>query len=247
MTRAVVWGDAMRDEYLVGSVTRLSPEAPVPVLVPHEKLEANGGAGNVADHCHAFGWETTLLSRDCWPVKTRFLDASGHHLLRMDRDYPDAPAWDDWRALEDALTGADVLLVSDYHKGTVPDRLPILRRPRWVLADAKRGLARYADRVDVLKVNAPSWEAEGPVYGSLATVVTHGADGARVHWRGGAVDTVAGHRVPVGDVTGAGDTFLAWLARGLVEGQDFLDAVALANRAAAVAVQGRGTTVVGAL
>ena len=47
--RALVIGDVMLDRFLVGRVTRISPEAPVPVVAfEHETLRI-GGAGNVAE------------------------------------------------------------------------------------------------------------------------------------------------------------------------------------------------------
>jgi rfaE bifunctional protein kinase chain/domain len=53
--RIMVIGDLMVDEYIWGSVSRISPEAPVPVVsVTSESLRL-GGAGNVANNIHALG------------------------------------------------------------------------------------------------------------------------------------------------------------------------------------------------
>lgn len=46
--RILVIGDIMLDEYLVGSVTRISPEAPVPIIEIEEQRLNLGGAANVA-------------------------------------------------------------------------------------------------------------------------------------------------------------------------------------------------------
>ena len=54
-TRIVVVGDAMLDEYLVGDVERISPEAPVPVVHVRERRYALGGAANVAHNVAALG------------------------------------------------------------------------------------------------------------------------------------------------------------------------------------------------
>src|SRR6185295_2306709 len=48
--RVLVVGDAMLDEYLVGDVERISPEAPVPVVRVKERRFALGGAANVAEN-----------------------------------------------------------------------------------------------------------------------------------------------------------------------------------------------------
>ena len=57
----VVIGDVMLDEYVIGSVERISPEAPVPVL-KEEKIEQNfGGAANVAINCKHVGCNVHLI------------------------------------------------------------------------------------------------------------------------------------------------------------------------------------------
>lgn len=53
--RVAVVGDVMLDVYLTGSVTRISPEAPVPVVHVHEERSALGGAANVAANVVALG------------------------------------------------------------------------------------------------------------------------------------------------------------------------------------------------
>ncbi len=47
-TRIVVVGDVMLDRYLIGDTERLSPEAPVPVVLVRERMAQLGGAANVA-------------------------------------------------------------------------------------------------------------------------------------------------------------------------------------------------------
>src|SRR5205085_11780230 len=46
--RCLVVGDLMLDRYVVGSVDRISPEAPVPVVRVEHESSALGGAANVA-------------------------------------------------------------------------------------------------------------------------------------------------------------------------------------------------------
>ncbi|HEY8354193.1 MAG TPA: bifunctional heptose 7-phosphate kinase/heptose 1-phosphate adenyltransferase, partial [Methylophilaceae bacterium] len=45
---ALVIGDLMLDRYLIGDVERISPEAPVPVVLLQHENERAGGAANVA-------------------------------------------------------------------------------------------------------------------------------------------------------------------------------------------------------
>lgn len=63
-TRAhvLVVGDAMLDTFIVGPVTRISPEAPVPVLRFDHELHRIGGAANVAHNVVALGGEATLIA-----------------------------------------------------------------------------------------------------------------------------------------------------------------------------------------
>lgn len=110
----LVTGDVMLDRYVVGEVSRISPEAPVPVLNRRRAWDAPGGAANVARNVSALGGSPLLLARVgadeagarikslleetgagpeyVFPeaeyvtsVKTRFLSGS-HHLLRVDEE-----------------------------------------------------------------------------------------------------------------------------------------------------------------
>ncbi len=58
--RILILGDIMLDEYLYGSVSRISPEAPVPVVEINEEQLRLGGAANVANNVAALG-DTPLL------------------------------------------------------------------------------------------------------------------------------------------------------------------------------------------
>jgi len=62
--RVLVVGDVMLDRYWFGQVSRISPEAPVPIVLVNEEDEELrlGGAGNVARNCRALGAKVCLLS-----------------------------------------------------------------------------------------------------------------------------------------------------------------------------------------
>ena len=59
--KVLVIGDLMIDEYLWGSVDRISPEAPVPVVSVQKESHALGGAGNVIHNLVAMGAEVTAI------------------------------------------------------------------------------------------------------------------------------------------------------------------------------------------
>ena len=111
--RAVVIGDVMMDKYVYGTVERISPEAPVPIVNLHHTDIKAGGAANVAVNLAAWGCRTALIGlvgnddhattltsilernniQHGWivsknrptTVKTRVV-ASSHHLLRIDEE-----------------------------------------------------------------------------------------------------------------------------------------------------------------
>ena len=59
--RLLVAGDVMLDRYIYGSVARISPEAPVPVVRQAREVAAPGGAANTAANIAALGATVTLL------------------------------------------------------------------------------------------------------------------------------------------------------------------------------------------
>jgi D-glycero-beta-D-manno-heptose-7-phosphate kinase len=88
----LVVGDVMLDRYWFGEVSRISPEAPVPVVLVNEKREELrlGGAANVAHNCAALGARTQLLSvigaDDAGRQLTRLVRKAGIQAgLRADR------------------------------------------------------------------------------------------------------------------------------------------------------------------
>jgi D-beta-D-heptose 7-phosphate kinase / D-beta-D-heptose 1-phosphate adenosyltransferase len=59
--RVIVLGDVMLDRFVYGSVERISPEAPIPVVNVERLLDMPGGAANVARNIAALGARATLL------------------------------------------------------------------------------------------------------------------------------------------------------------------------------------------
>ena len=59
--RVLVIGDVMIDEYFFGNVNRISPEAPVPILLEERKEWSLGGAANVAANCKHIGLDVALV------------------------------------------------------------------------------------------------------------------------------------------------------------------------------------------
>jgi len=61
--RLLVIGDVVLDQYIKGSVTRISPEAPVPIVLQEESFYTPGGAANVANNLVSLGADVTLVSK----------------------------------------------------------------------------------------------------------------------------------------------------------------------------------------
>lgn len=59
--RVTIVGDAMLDRYLLGDVERISPEAPVPILILEDERDVPGGAANVAANVLALGGKPRLV------------------------------------------------------------------------------------------------------------------------------------------------------------------------------------------
>nr|WP_320133219.1 D-glycero-beta-D-manno-heptose-7-phosphate kinase [uncultured Holophaga sp.] len=74
--RVAILGDLMLDEYLFGEVTRISPEAPVPIVRVTRERSVLGGAANVAANLKALGAQPILLG-------TLQNDAAGNRLLGL--------------------------------------------------------------------------------------------------------------------------------------------------------------------
>ncbi|MBU2018693.1 MAG: D-glycero-beta-D-manno-heptose-7-phosphate kinase [Bacteroidetes bacterium] len=60
--KIAVVGDVMVDSYILGNVTRISPEAPVPIINLDKKEDRLGGAANVALNLVALGVQTEMIS-----------------------------------------------------------------------------------------------------------------------------------------------------------------------------------------
>jgi rfaE bifunctional protein kinase chain/domain len=157
--RVLVVGDVMLDRYWHGEATRISPEAPVPIVLFRREETRAGGAANVAANCAALGARTLLLSvvgRDPEGERLRLLleqagvEVSFHvdgsirttqklrvigrrqQLLRVDFETP--PSREVLASkladFEAALGRCDVVILSDYGKGGLAHIARMIRRAR---------------------------------------------------------------------------------------------------------------------
>lgn len=153
--RVLVAGDVMLDRYLFGGTSRISPEAPVPVVHVRSNDDRAGGAGNVAVNLAALGVRTSLLGivgRDAeaevlkailerHEIECRFLQTDdrptitktrvqsrGQQLIRLDREEAAASGADLSLSglLAPDLQRCDAVVLSDYGKGALADAAVII-------------------------------------------------------------------------------------------------------------------------
>jgi len=158
--RILVIGDVMLDRYWFGDASRISPEAPVPVVLFRSERESAGGAANVARNCAALGARTRLVSvvgddregatlqkileKDGVGVnfhhdksirttqKLRVIGGRQHQLLRI--DFETNPSREVLASkladFEAALPACNAVILSDYGKGGLRHIVRMIGRAR---------------------------------------------------------------------------------------------------------------------
>jgi len=296
VTVAVV-GDLMLDETWVGDVSRIAPEAPVPLLHLHAMSRRAGGAGNVVENLSALGAQVIALGavgpeeEGSWlarrlttlpgasgtivvdlarttPVKRRMV-SEGRQILRVDQEIAAglSPAAEDelLAAAKEAVLRADVLLLSDYAKGTLTPRvieellaaarakgIPSLIDPKGRDYTRYRGATLLTPNRRELETVTGETARDVPAVAALGArlrddlaldsiLVKLSEEGMLLLTKGQAPYRISAKAREVFDVTGAGDTVLAALGVALACGLDLAAAAEVANRAAGCAVARVGT------
>jgi D-beta-D-heptose 7-phosphate kinase / D-beta-D-heptose 1-phosphate adenosyltransferase len=131
----LVLGDFIIDEYLVGTATKLSPEAPVPVIGDVSRSRSPGGAASVALNLQSMGstvrfisqcnpiedvllssLDRVMLSCEQTPTKIRII-ADDHVICRIDSERYQRVIFDPLWITNDA----SICVLSDYRKGFLED------------------------------------------------------------------------------------------------------------------------------
>lgn len=150
-TKVIVIGDLMLDEYIYGRAYRISPEAPVPVVNYESSSYRAGGAGNVATNIAALGGNVVVSGVTGSDKNNKILDqilkeygidtsgiikykmdtivktrvmANGQHVLRIDKESPIPPPNGKFlKFLREQIQNYDIVVISDYAKGTLSDNI----------------------------------------------------------------------------------------------------------------------------
>ena len=297
-TTVAVIGDVMLDRYWWGSVSRISPEAPVPVVKIERMTLAAGGAANVAANIAAYGANCILVGvvgdddaasqirqvlKECGisdqylvtaagrpsTVKTRLV-AHSQQVARIDQEDEMSCSHDVESEILDqvvlAVSAANVVVLSDYAKGILSDRVisfaiecakeagvKVLVDPKGKVYEKYRGASlltpnrREAAEAVNLDENASDLVQTAGIrllesVDVDALLITEGSDGMSLFRKGEPSVHLPALARAVFDVTGAGDTVIATLATSLGSGADLESAAKLANIAAGLVVERSGTT-----
>lgn len=291
--RIVVVGDLLLDRDVTGSCERLCPDAPAPVLDVSDTCSGPGGAGLAALLCRRSGAAVTLVAPVAddaageqlrraleaaqvtllglghrGPTRTKTRIRSGaSSLVRIDEGGPGTPTGTVPPAVAEAITEADVVVVSDYGAGTTD--FPVIRellagrigagqlhgRQTTTIWDPHPRGASPVRGCTVLTPNLAEARAaaghEGHpadlamtlrrTWGGSAVCVTAGADGA---WLATGADHPWFVPAPVvrdGDSCGAGDCFAATAAVSLAGGSTLSQAIQASVEEASSWVRKGGT------
>jgi len=297
-TTVAVIGDVMLDRYWWGGVSRISPEAPVPVVKIERMTLAAGGAANVAANIAAYGAKCILVgivgdddagiqTRQVLTeagvsdshlvtsigrpstVKTRLV-AHSQQVARIDQEDETACSGEVEAEIFDQITlavsAADVVVLSDYAKGVLSDRVisfaiecakaadvKVLVDPKGKVYEKYRGASlltpnrrEAAEAVNLDESTADLVQTAGKrLLESIevdSLLITEGSEGMSLFRRNEPAVHLPALARAVFDVTGAGDTVIATLAASLGSGADLESAARLANIAAGLVVEQSGTT-----
>lgn len=158
-TKILVLGDVMLDRYWSGSTTRISPEAPVPIVRIEQPQIRVGGAANVALNLHSLGITVQLvgvigLDEDGRCLERELRDLGLNHdlislpsiatttklrvmsrhqqLIRLDFEttQTDLPLENIIEHYRQHLADVDMVILSDYGKGLLSDPQPFIKLAR---------------------------------------------------------------------------------------------------------------------
>ena len=293
----LVVGDVMLDNYYVGDVRRISPEAPVPVFRKKSERSVLGGAANVAANLVAANQQVSMMSiignddngrrlmaqfseqgvdaklvsklQRSTTIKTRFLADNNQQILRLDVEDTDAITKQESESLLKRLQGSiaqyDLILMSDYLKGLLTQEfcqgvikmakangIPVVidvKDPKYGkyygatllkpnLNELRALTGRKAETKEEIVEAAEELRKRSNCQYVLATL---GAKGM-VLVGDGQLYFVKSLAREVFDVSGAGDTTIAYLATCMANGLPIREAVDIANYAAGIQVGKVGTS-----
>ena len=253
--KMLVVGDSCKDIFIYGEIKRLSPEAPVPVFNPVGQKGNDGMAKNVANNVEALNVTIHTITNKNDIRKVRYVDHKSNQLvLRVDEhDYCDRIDKEILMQIKNNeckpsmsnKTSIDAIIISDYCKGFLEeeDIQYICENNQNVFIDTKKELGDWINLADYIKINSLEYEKNKKFFKDNdiinKTIVTQGNKGCL--FRGEIYPT---ENVPVKDISGAGDTFLAGLTVEYIRTNDIIKAINFAQECTEIVIQKHGVSTV---
>ena len=238
--KILVVGDGCKDVFVYGKVDRLTPEAPVPVFNPVETKTNDGMAKNVANNVEALGSTIYTITNMNSIKKVRYVDKSSNHMvLRVDEhDYCN-------RIDTDILSKIRNNKCHVSMSGDVEDDIQfICENNDNVFVDTKKKLGRWIEFADFIKINFIEYTNNKEFLHNNKnflnkTIITCGDKGCLFR-----EDRYLVEKVPIKDLSGAGDTFLAGLVVEYLKSNDIVKAINFAQECTTIVVQKHGVSTI---
>ena len=244
MGKILVIGDSCVDIFKYGEVTRLAPEAPIPIIKPHKETHNPGLAGNVVTNLKSLGAEVEFITNKTEIRKVRYVCSKYNHLLlRVDEN--DICERIDITPFNTGVF--DAVVISDYCKGFLTEEdIKIITKMSDcpVFLDTKKILGKWAYDVDFIKINSLEFNNNKSLLSndkilSDKIIVTRGPLGC--DYKGKNYPT---QEVLVKDVSGAGDTFLAGLVHNYINTKNIDLAIDFAQKCTTIVIQKSGVSTI---
>ena len=174
--KVLLIGDFMIDHYIMGTSTRMSPEAPVPVVTPEKDYSIPGGAGNVAMNLKLMGANVTCVGcvgNDIWGkkllsilknegVKTEGIELIDDHPTTLkQRIYSDGKQVArldtekiiNWQSNSEFQQNYDIIILSDYNKGVLNNLWFDINNLDTVIVDPKKDTFNHYKESTIITPN----------------------------------------------------------------------------------------------
>lgn len=241
--KIIVIGESCKDVFVYGDCNRLSPEAPVPVMIPRVVKENLGMSGNVVKNLEALDSNIEIIHwfQEEIITKTRYVDKKSNHMfLRVDEgeNMINEFKLDDWKKNE--IESADAIIVSDYDKGFLTDDVleKITFDSKFSIIDSKRKMgSNLITSFDFVKLNESEFLSCNVNSHHLKKIlITLGSNGAKY------IDKIYPSPDPKEtiDVSGAGDTFTASFTFKYLQTKNVEESIIFANKMSSIVVSKRG-------
>lgn len=244
--KILVIGDSCKDVFIYGKVERLSPDAPVPILIPIKKFETGGMAANVYENIISLGVDVDIITNSDMITKTRYVEEkTNHQIVRIDSENKKLSRIQNLDKIN--FTKYDAIIISDYNKGFLEyeDIEYICSSHKKVFVDSKKFINNFFSKAKFIKINEVEYAnnlAAGQKFENFydKLIVTLGSIGTRY-----MNEIFSVEKVEIKDSSGAGDTFISGLVVEYCKTNDIKKSIEFANKCATIVVQQKGVSKVG--